>query len=217
MPAVCQAMSRHAEMPVTPGDFQRTSSTAFAVSGHRRSMMKVRSSPKTASWNRCSDLRDNTIGNAGPESQDRDESWSREAMKSFDIDELPREVVRSRGGVRVAQYPGLVDLGDAVSTQLFPDETSAYAALRRGVTRLFAIAERKELRAKFVGCLARAGQDSIVGRHFGGRDGESPGGTAGQDRICGRGTCGSNAQTCLSFAAGAGGESPRPRRRSRRG
>ena len=50
--------------------------------------------------------------------------------------------------MRVAQYPGLVDLGDAVATRLFADETTADAATRLGLMRLFAIAERKELRSQ---------------------------------------------------------------------
>jgi len=75
-----------------------------------------------------------------------DESWSRESINTFDIDQLPREVIRTRGGVQVAQYPGLADLGDAVSTRLFSDQAAADVSLRRGSMRLYAITERKELR-----------------------------------------------------------------------
>ncbi|MCG8648803.1 MAG: DUF3418 domain-containing protein, partial [Pirellulales bacterium] len=67
---------------------------------------------------------------------------------TFDIPELPREVVQTRGGVMIAQYPGLVDLSDCVATRLFADSESADAALQSGVMRLYALAERKELRSQ---------------------------------------------------------------------
>ena len=76
------------------------------------------------------------------------ESWSRQSMKNMDIDSLPREVVRNRGGVKVAQYPALVDQGDGVSTCLMADEKTAEAVTRQGTMRLFAITEKKELRGQ---------------------------------------------------------------------
>ena len=69
-------------------------------------------------------------------------------MTTFDIEELPEEVIRNRGGVRVAQYPGLVDLGDAVATRLFADRSTAEASTQVGLMRLFAISEQKELRSQ---------------------------------------------------------------------
>jgi ATP-dependent helicase HrpA len=76
------------------------------------------------------------------------EEWSRESMTTFDIDRLPREVIRTRGGVQIAQYPGLIDLGDAVATRLFADQAAAEASLLLGSTRLYAIAQCKELRSQ---------------------------------------------------------------------
>ena len=77
-----------------------------------------------------------------------DESWMRKSMTDFDIETLPKEVVRRRGGVQVAQYPGIIDNGRDATTKLFSDAASAEAATRSGLTRLFAIAERKELRGQ---------------------------------------------------------------------
>ena len=146
MPAVCQAMSRHAEMPVTADDFQFDKidqSLEFLVSvvddeGHvvaeGRNVQPL--------------IHQLGLRNAAPVSDQSDESWSRESIKTFDIDDLPREVIRTRGGLQVAQYPGMIDLGDAVATGLFSDQTSAEISLRQAVLRLYSLAERKELRGQ---------------------------------------------------------------------
>lgn len=149
MTAVCQAMSRHAEVPVSPGDFQRDKIEAYlqilvtVVDDDGATVAEGRDlGPLHQSVGSCDPL------TGTPAADTSDESWSRQSTKSFDIEELPREVIRSRGGVQVAQYPGLVDTGDAVSTQLFPDLKSAEASIRCGTMRLYAIAERKELRSQ---------------------------------------------------------------------
>jgi ATP-dependent helicase HrpA len=69
-------------------------------------------------------------------------------MTAWDIDQFPVEVIRRRGGVQVAQYPGLIDHGEFVSTRLFADASAADASSRLGLTRLFATACRKDLRAQ---------------------------------------------------------------------
>ncbi len=147
--SVCREMSRHAEMPVTPDDFQQEKldeHLQFLVTVVDDDGATIAEGRELAPLQKR--LATTTSSAPAPASELRDEDWSREATKVFDIEELPREVILSRGGVRVAQYPGLVDLGDAVSTQLYPDENSADAALRRGTMRLYAIAERKELRGQ---------------------------------------------------------------------
>ncbi len=146
MPAVCQALSRHAEMPVTANDFQSDKidqNLDFWVSVVDDDGQIVAEGRDVQPL-----LRQLGQTSTAPISDDSDESWSRESMKNFDIDDLPREVIRTRGGVQVAQYPGLVNLGDAVSTRLFSDQASAETALRQGVVRLYAITERKELRGQ---------------------------------------------------------------------
>jgi ATP-dependent helicase HrpA len=147
MTAVCQAMSRHAEVPVTTADFQRDK-----IDDHFQFLVTVvdDDGATIAEGRDLAPLQQRVGSNHSlatkPATETSDESWSRESTKSFDIDELPREVIRSRGGVQVAQYPGLVDTGEAVATLLFPDLASAEASIRRGTMRLYAIAERKELR-----------------------------------------------------------------------
>ena len=149
MPAVCEALSRQAEMEITPGDFQ-----ADKLEDWHRFLVEVvdDAGQPIESGREVAPIRQR-LG-AGEETAEAEpmtdaaESWAVDSMTSFDIDELPREVVRSRGGVQVAQYPALVDLGDAVATRLFSDAASAEAANRLGAVRLFAIDERKELRSQ---------------------------------------------------------------------
>ncbi|NND99785.1 MAG: ATP-dependent RNA helicase HrpA [Pirellulaceae bacterium] len=149
MPAVCEAMSRRAEMPITASDFQ-----ADKMDDHLQFLITVVDDEgATVAAGRSVEPLQQQVGSADTGAVESDcssanESWTRESMTKFDIDELPREVVRDRGGVEVAQYPGLIDLGDAVATRLFADQQSADAATRLGLMRLYAIAEQKELRSQ---------------------------------------------------------------------
>ncbi len=149
MTAVCQAMSRHAEVRVTAADFQRDK-----IDDHFQFLVTVVDDDgATIIEGRDLAALQQSVGSSHSLADRRaaetsDESWSRELTKSFDIDDLPREVIRTRGGVQVAQYPGLLDMGEAVSTLLLPELASAEASIRRGSMRLYAIAERKELRSQ---------------------------------------------------------------------
>ena len=149
LPTVCAALSRHAEVPVSPQDFQ-----AEKLDEAQRVLVEVvddEGRPMAAGRDVAS-LRERlgvSPQDAPAEETPREqEDWARERMTTFDIASLPREVIRRRGGVQVAQFPGLVDLGDAVATRLFSDLASAEAATRQATTRLFAITERKELKSQ---------------------------------------------------------------------
>ena len=144
MSAVCAAMSRHAEMPITVSDFRSeklSNNLQFLVT-----VVDDRGDVVAEGRNLAPLLchSEQSTGEAGSEAPS--ESWTRESMTTFDIDQLPHEVIRTRGGVQVAQYPGLVDQKDAVATQLFADQATAATAIRRGLLRLFALTERKALR-----------------------------------------------------------------------
>jgi ATP-dependent helicase HrpA len=148
MQAVCEAFSRVAEMRVTAEDF-----TEEKLEPHLDFLVQVVDDEgKTIAQSRGIDQAKRDVGVspvevAQPTDID-DQSWSRTDMTTFDIDELPEQVVRVRGGVRVAQFPGLVDTGKAVQTRLFADKAASATATRGGLIRLFAISERKELRAQ---------------------------------------------------------------------
>ena len=79
-------------------------------------------------------------------SDPRDEDWQRESMTTFDIDQLPVEVVRRRGGVHVALFPGLVCDGVNVSTQVFSDVMLAELSTRAGAGSAI-IRDSREARA----------------------------------------------------------------------
>ncbi|WP_146403657.1 ATP-dependent RNA helicase HrpA [Planctomycetes bacterium CA13] len=149
MQAVCEALSRHAEMPITRSDFQ-----SEKLGDHLQFLITVvdDSGKPVASGREVQPLKEKLGQAAIPmdqvEPEPIDESWSRESMVTFDIDQLPKEVIRNRGGVKVAQYPAIVDLGNVAATRLMADQVSAAAANEQGMMRLFAIAEKKELRSQ---------------------------------------------------------------------
>lgn len=147
MAAVCDAMSRHAEMPIREADFQDEK-----MEDHLRFLISVVDDEgKTIAQGRSVDpLAKQFAGSSDPVGNQVqlqvDEQFTTEPMQSFSLPSLPTEVIRERGGVRVAQYPALVDQAEHVTVALFPDKASADAAMRQGLTRLFAISQRKELR-----------------------------------------------------------------------
>ncbi|WP_315851436.1 ATP-dependent RNA helicase HrpA [Rhodopirellula sp. MGV] len=149
MQAACDAMGRHAEMRISPDDFQQEK-----LDDHLRFLVQVVDDEgKTIAQGRGIDpLRsqiavvqpqDAGVAVVGSDGADLDTS---QKMTTFEIDALDRQVIRERGGVKVAQFPALVDRGDHVAIELFSDQESADAALRCGLMRLYAISERKELR-----------------------------------------------------------------------
>ncbi len=147
--AVCDAFSRHAEMPVTREDFQDDKLDPYL----QFLVTVVDDEGKTIAAGREVESLKTQLGTSSGSALESDietsnEEWSREKMLSFDIEQLPKEVVRVRGGVKVAQYPVLIDQGEFVSTGLVSDEVLATAISRRGLMRLYAIAEKKELRAQ---------------------------------------------------------------------
>ena len=153
MPAVCLALSRRAEMPIQPSDFSgeklpdHMQVMVQVVDDHGNTLAAGRGmGPVREQLGEAADEAAAAAGDS--EHGEIDQQWSGEALTSFDVDSLPEQVIRRRGGVQVAQFPGLVDQGDCVSVRVFSDARTAEAATRRGLTRLYAIAERKELRSQ---------------------------------------------------------------------
>lgn len=150
MTALCESLTRHAETRITAEDFQNDK----LESNLRFLVRVVDDEGKTLATDRSVDAIKQTLGaitnvaDAAADSSTESEDWSRDRMTAWDIDRFPAEVIRRRGGVQVAQYPGLVDHGEFVSTRLFPEPGSADTGIRMGLTRLFSIACRKDLRAQ---------------------------------------------------------------------
>ena len=149
MPAVCAAMSRRAEMPISERDF-----TDEKIEDHLEFLIQVIDDEgKTIAKSRSAkELRALVSVDTKPQVDEKpnaeDAAWARESMKIFDIEELPAQVVRQRGGVQVAQFPALVDGGDHVFTRLFSDAAIANSELQRGLMRLYSLTETKELRSQ---------------------------------------------------------------------
>ncbi|MCA9135164.1 MAG: ATP-dependent RNA helicase HrpA [Planctomycetales bacterium] len=147
MAAVCEVLSRYAEMPIRESDFQDDK-----MEDHLRFLISVVDDEgKTIAQGRSVDPLVEQFAGTGDavttaSSQTSDDQFDTQPIQSFSIDSLPIEVIRERGGVRVAQYPAFVDQGQHVIIGLFPDRSTADAIMRQGLTRLYAIGERAELR-----------------------------------------------------------------------
>ncbi|QDV61390.1 ATP-dependent RNA helicase HrpA [Crateriforma conspicua] len=149
MTAVCQAFSQHAEMPVQPTDFQ-----AEKLDGYLDFLVEVVDDDgKPIASDRSADRLQRQISPraASPQAaveSEQESDWSRKSMTVFDIEQLPVEVIRRRGGVHVAQYPAVVDRGDHAATGVYPDRQTAMRQHAGGLVRLYALAERKEIRSQ---------------------------------------------------------------------
>ncbi|WP_436714730.1 ATP-dependent RNA helicase HrpA [Roseiconus lacunae] len=146
MQAACDAMGRHAEMRISPDDFQKEK-----LEDHYQFLVEVVDDEgKTLAQSRgITPLRSRFPAegaDSSSASQPDIDISAGEPMKTFEIERLDRQVVRERGGVKVAQFPAFLDRGDHVTIEWFADQTAAEATHRQGLTRLYAIAERKELR-----------------------------------------------------------------------
>jgi ATP-dependent helicase HrpA len=74
--------------------------------------------------------------------------WQRDGIRSWDLEELPREVRWQRRGLWVTGYPTLVDQGQDVSLRLVNCPAKAAWQTREGLRRLCCLAERTDLRAQ---------------------------------------------------------------------
>ncbi len=162
LPTVCESLSRRAEVPIGPQDF-----TADKMPEHFQMLVSVvdDEGQVLASGRSVSAVREQL---GVDDSQATDSQGpaataviTREGMRDFDLEAIETQVITERGGVRVAQFPALMDDGDAVSLRLFADAATAEASHRCGLTRLFAITERKELRSQ-VRWLPAAGQAKLL-------------------------------------------------------
>ena len=152
MPAVCELLSNVAEMPITESDFDRDKLPQHlqffvnVVDDQGKSLATGRSLQDVRTALQLDD--ESSSEESGLDGSTPDADIDRDGLTTFDLDELPKEVVRRRGGVQVAQFPALVDLGESVSIRLFSHLGAAELATRQGLMRLFAIAERKEIRSQ---------------------------------------------------------------------
>ncbi len=91
----------------------------------------------------------NTFGVAadGPSGQIDDTAWNRPPSTIWDFGDLPKEVTVTRGGMRVVAYPAVMEQDKGVAVRLLDTPDRAQQESRRGVRRLYYLAEKKSLRA----------------------------------------------------------------------
>lgn len=77
-----------------------------------------------------------------------DPRWKREEITKWDFGDLPREVTVTRDGITFKGYPTLVDAGDSVSLKLLDSPGRANAEMRKGLRRLFVLANARELKGQ---------------------------------------------------------------------
>lgn len=154
-PTLCQLLAARAEMPITENDFEidkipphlqfriRVIDDRGTVLAEDRSVQGLRQHlgiDATKSPRHGLGADESTASASDP--LDRDQ------LTSFDLPPLSVQVIRNRGGVDIALYPALIDRGEDVSLRLLADERAAQRASQQGLMRLYAIAERKELRSQ---------------------------------------------------------------------
>ena len=74
--------------------------------------------------------------------------WHRDAVTRWDFDRLPEQVDVRRDGLTLKAYPMLVDQGDSVALRVSDTLDEAEYVSRHGLTRLFFLTCRRELRAQ---------------------------------------------------------------------
>ncbi len=74
--------------------------------------------------------------------------WNGRKVTTLDVENIPRTLAVVRGGVPVAAYPTLVDVGNAVELKLADSIDEAEHLSRGGWVRLFALKHFRELRSQ---------------------------------------------------------------------
>lgn len=74
--------------------------------------------------------------------------WKDRRITQVDFDSLPAQVGVRRGGLIVAAFPALVDVGDAVELRLVDHATEAERLSLQGWNRLFALKHHRNLRGQ---------------------------------------------------------------------
>ncbi len=152
MPAVCAALSRRAEMPITENDF-----TDDKLDEHLEFLLRVvdDQGQTLAEGRDAKSLKLQFATHETPldvpdqlAASGSGFDWAKSELKTFDLDELPAQIVSQRTGLQLAQFPALMDRGQHVDVVLVADAERAERETRRGLVRLFSLSEKKELRSQ---------------------------------------------------------------------
>ncbi len=74
--------------------------------------------------------------------------WQDRKITQIDFDALPKQVGVRRGGLIVAAFPALVDVGDAVELRLADNAAEAERLSRQGCMRLYSLKHHRNLRGQ---------------------------------------------------------------------
>ena len=148
-PTVCKALSQFAETEITKHDFQQEKIEEYL----RFLITVVDDSGETIAENReLSALQESLPSYDYPSSvsqtHDEKEPWSCTEVTDYEIDSIPVFVMKKKGGMSIRLFPGWVDHGSSISTELFSTQSLAERSIRNGTARLFCLAEKKEIRSQ---------------------------------------------------------------------
>ena len=118
------------------GAFQALAGLKLANSAEKLGSEKLVSDPDLAKQNSGSDTNFSAAKKAGsaPNSQITNQKYT-----TWSFGELPELMEISKGGQSLIGFPALVDMGDAVSIEVFDEPDVAAAKNRAGLRRLFAL------------------------------------------------------------------------------
>ncbi|MFK7766546.1 MAG: ATP-dependent RNA helicase HrpA [Mariniblastus sp.] len=77
-----------------------------------------------------------------------DSEWNQDGLREWNWDDLPKEIMITRGQTQLAAFPAIVDQQDAVGLRLTDSQNSSEMRTRQGLVRLFQIANRKNLKSQ---------------------------------------------------------------------
>ena len=77
-----------------------------------------------------------------------DATWKQDGLKNWDWDDLPKEIMITRGGTHLAAFPAIIDQSDSVGLRLTDSQNASEMTTRQGLVRLFQITNRKLLKSQ---------------------------------------------------------------------
>lgn len=145
--AVCVLMTRYAGEPITAADFELQKlpeHLRFRISVVDDSGKVIETSRDLAQLQ--NQLAAETAAIEAPSAAaPLPAEWNGRRVSSLDIKHIPDSITVTRGGVKVATFPALVDEGDAVSMRLVDNREDAQELTQRGWLRLYALKYRRDL------------------------------------------------------------------------
>jgi ATP-dependent helicase HrpA len=144
--ALCEVMSRHAGERITPSCF-----AVEKLPDHLHFLIRVVDDQGAliATGRQLGELQSKCLPTASTLDEATtavDDDWTNRTVTPTDFESFPTQVIVRRGGLAVAAFPALVDLGDRVELRLADTLSEAERISRQGLTRLLALKHHRTLR-----------------------------------------------------------------------